>query len=371
MMSLMEKYVIARWCYGIGEDFISDMEYRYIEDKIKEQFPDSEYLTRSWSNDPCPTEILEKYNLGHLIKNISFSHQSESIPSLFTEEEVQREFQGLNEQSRVSYKIDGWNTQIDYYNGKRQSANTRGRSGNFLNANAILEVVPETIPIMGKVKIIGESSIPKDKWLHYKEITGNATQRGSVSTAFANNDSAFLSFLAFDILVEGESLDDKDRYDVLRELGFKSPSFMWVNNYQQLLKAIDILGKRDEKYNYLTDGLVLENSHTQKAIRIGRWEELELVSYVTGYTERRGSYGNSFVVNVHPVMDKGYKRKQVNVTNLDYIIKHNLQIGAPIAFDVRSAANCVLNTERTAELQRQYDGRWEEFRVKIDKQTVI
>ena len=33
-MSLLERYIIARWCYAIGEDYIDDIEYRCIEEKF-------------------------------------------------------------------------------------------------------------------------------------------------------------------------------------------------------------------------------------------------------------------------------------------------------------------------------------------------
>lgn len=33
-MDLLDKYIIARWAYAIGVDFIDDVEYRYLENGV-------------------------------------------------------------------------------------------------------------------------------------------------------------------------------------------------------------------------------------------------------------------------------------------------------------------------------------------------
>lgn len=364
-MTLEEKYILARWCYAVGENYISDMEYRYIEEQIKIKSPNNEYLQRSWSDDPCPVELLKENGLEKLIRNVEFIHKSESIRSIYDEETYFSQFKQLKETTYVSYKIDGWNTQVNYYNGSPVSANTRGRSGNFMKADVILEIIPEKIPIMGKVKITGEASIPKDKWKLYALETGNTSQRNSVSTVLANRDKNFISFKAFNIQTDREKITE-DRYELLNKLGFTTPVRLKVNDFNSLNKAVKVLGIRDEKYNYLTDGLVIENSKGQIALRIYHWREKCLDSYITGYIENRGSYGDSMVVSIYPIAREGIKRGKVGVTNIKYIVENNLQVGLPIAFDIRSAADAVLNTTRTAELQKIWKGRYAEYRKEIE-----
>ena len=70
---------------------------------------------------------------------------------------------------------------------------------------------------------------------------------------------------------------------------------------------------------------------------------------------------------IEPILVDGYRRTKVNVTNLQCIIDNNLKIGSPIAFDIRSAVGCVLNTTKTKELQDKYDGRWEIYKQEIDE----
>ena len=82
------------------------MEYRGIEDILKKEEPENEYINRSWSDDPCPVELLRKYNMLHLIRNVEFIHKSESIPSINSEEKYKERYFDLSKKTRVSYKIE-------------------------------------------------------------------------------------------------------------------------------------------------------------------------------------------------------------------------------------------------------------------------
>jgi len=365
-LTLLEKYIIARWCYAIGEETIGDVEYNSIHNKLKEEFPDNEYVNRSWSDDPCPIELLEKYNMMELYRDIKFSHKSESIESLNTEDAVERMFYSLDERSRLSYKLDGFNIQVNYYNRKSISAETRGRTGNSLNANVVLKIVPQTITLSGKVKVTGELVIRKDLWELFKEETGGKSQRSSVATAMARGMTDYLTFVAFGIQTEGEIIT-RDVYDVLDELGFMTPMKLYVSNYTGLLKAINLLGKRYSTYRYPADGLVIENSKCQYAIRIEAFKEKELMSYVTGYERKHGIYKMPLVVTIRPVTYDGRENSAVSVTNLHYVLDCELKIGSPIAFDIRSMANAVLNVERTMALHEEWKGRYDKFRDLIEE----
>lgn len=365
-MELLDKYIIARWCYAIGEDFIGDVEYTQIHNKLLEDFPDNEYVKRSWSDDPCPIELLEKYNMMHLYRDIQFSHKSESIRSINNEEEFECQFRGLNEESRLSFKLDGFNIQVNYFNGRPISAETRGRTGNSLNANAVLKIVPSKIPLLGCVKVTGETVIPNDKWKLMELETGNKSQRNSVSTALANDMTDYMKFVAFSIQADSAVITE-DAYEMLSNFGFETPYYLMVKNYQQLQNGMRIFEKIYNHYNLPNDGLVIENSKYQLAIRLGAWKEESLQSYIVGYEENVGAYGTSMIVNIKPIEFDGATRRQVSVTNIQYILDYDLQIGSPIAFDIRSKTTAVLNTTRTKELHKTYEGRYEEYRIEVDK----
>lgn len=366
----LDRYILARWCYGIGEDFISDIEYDHLHNRLKEAMPDNEYVRRSWSDDPCPMELLEKYGLQHLYRDIKFEHKSESIRSINTNAEFREIFSRLDEPSRLSYKLDGFNIQVNYYNGKPISAETRGRRGNSLNANAVLDIVPQSIPKLGRVKVTGELVVCNSEWERFKLETGNVSQRNSVATALANGMMEYTEFVAFNIQYDNETVEE-DIYSLLRKFGFIVPYNMKVSDFSQLQNAMAELAELRESYNYPNDGLVIENTKYQLALRVGAWQEEEMQSYVTGYDENVGLHGNAMVVNVAPVVQDDRTIRQVSVTNLSYIIGCELQIGSPIAFDNRSMATAVLNVERTKDLHEKYAGRYDVYRRKIDNSEKV
>lgn len=364
-----ERFILSRWAYLMGEPIISDVEYDRLERWYREQYPNSPYSTRPWSFDECPKELLKKYNREDWDIQLVMGYQAESISSLNTEYDVRRNFSSMSGRHRVSFKIDGWNTRASYYNGNLVKFETRGRSGNNLDITSLYKVVPAKIPLKGRVAVTGETSIPNSKWPLYKQITGNTDQRASVRTAIARGDIDYLSFLAFNIFVE----DDRDAvrsvfdmYPLLRSLGFKTPLCREVNSYQTLMKCIDYMSSLSKTYGYLTDGLVIENEGLQLAIRIGAWKEEINCSYVTEYIENQGMYGVSFNVGIRPVPIGGKSFSQVSVVNLAQIQENKLAIGAPIAFNLRSSANVVLDAENTYKLQKEWAGRYDEYKDYID-----
>lgn len=365
-MTLFERYVIARWCYAIGEFYIDDIEYRTLHERMQKDFPDNEYVKRSWSDDPCPTELLKKYNLMEYYREIKFAYESESIPSLNSLDEVKAVFGNLNEESRLSFKYDGFNIKVSYYNGDIVSAETRGRTGNSLNAATVKDVAAKHIPKLGQVKITCECVIPNSKWKLFQLEYDNVSQRSSVSTCLANGLSEYLECIGFTIQSDREEFD-KNSYTAIRECGFKTPMCITVNSYDSLLKGIEIMGKRLERLDYPTDGLVIENSKGQYAIRIGAWQETVLKSYVTGYSETIGKHTHPMQLEVAPVKSKeGHTYSTVSCTNLQYILDSNLQVGSPVAFDLRSMTTPVLNVTETDYLHEKWKDNWDEYRRTVE-----
>ncbi len=368
---MKERYIVSRWAYLMGEPILSDIEYDKLEKEYKNLYPEDPYSCRSYSFDPCPIELLNKYNRTEWIVNTVMGYMAESIYSVNDEIEYNEKFSKLNERSRLSFKIDGWNSRVSYYNGHIVNVRTRGRGGNHLDIDAIAPMFPKTIPYKGRVAITGELNIPMDKWQAYRLKTGNSDQRSSVRTAIANADIAYLSFLAFDIFIEDSDEIIEDKYTLLAKLGFDTPLYRWVSNFKQLNMQLKLFSTISYKYNYLTDGLVIENSKYQYAIRLGAWKEEATASYVTGYEEKYGMYGIAMVVLMKPVFLKGKNCTRVNITDIANIVENDLEIGAPIAFNIRSAANNALDSTETYRLQKKWSGRYDEYQKMIDEQEEL
>lgn len=363
-----ERFIVARWAYLVGKPIMSDPEYDDLERFMKQNFPLDPYCSRPWSFDECPKDLLNKYGYSEMIVDTTMGYMAESIRSVNTRYEYELTFRSLSKKSRISYKIDGWNTRASYYNGNLIKFETRGRSGNNLNIAGAPIDIPRKIPIMGRVYVKGETSIPNKLWESYKQLTGNSDQRSSVRTAIARGDFQFLSFLAFAIHAEDgvpQELDDTDSYVTLTKLGFKTPIRKFVNNFDGLEKCLTYMSNLDKGYGYLTDGLVIENTDLQLAIRLGAWEEVATASYVTGYEESQGMYGVNLNAKIFPITLGGKTYPTISVVNIATIIENNLQIGAPIAFRLRSSSNVVLDATTTHKLQEQWQGRFDEYREHI------
>ena len=284
----------------MGESIISDIEYDKIEKQFKSWYPDDIHSKQPWSFDKCPIEILKQANRQSLICDPVMGYMAESIYSINNWYELEQTLANLNERSRLSFKIDGWNTRVSYFNGNIVNIQTRGRSGTNLDIGNILGMFPKNIDIQGRVAITGELSIPHSRWPMFQNITGNQDQRASVRTALARGDIDALSFLAFNIFIENDT-SDFDQYAMLKQLGFRTPMNTYVTDYTGLKNAINYMTLMNNGYDYLTDGLVIENSKFQYAIRLGAWEEQSMSSYVTGYEEGQGSYGTFLKVKCAPI----------------------------------------------------------------------
>lgn len=366
---LSEKYILARWMYLMGESFLSDPEYDRVEREFRLQYPDSPYATRPWSFDDCPEELLKKYGRSDLICTPTMGYAAESIYSINNEEEFNRTFTPLKKKSRLSFKIDGWNTRVSYFNGHIVKVESRGRSGNNLSMNNIYKLFPQSVPYRGRVAVTGELSIPNDMWESFKELTGNADQRASVRTALARSMIEYLAFCSFNIFIEDAPYHG-DQYELLTQLGFVTPRFIWVSNFEELKKGLWYMSYLNPVYKYLTDGLVIENDEIQLAIRLGAWEEKCFKSYVTGYEENQGMYGTFLKVCCYPIKVGGKTFGKISINNIASIVENNLRPGYPIAFNKRSEANVVIDTTNTMSLQRTWAGNLNEYQLKIQQEQI-
>lgn len=350
MDNIYDEYLLARWFYLMGEPRLSDIEYDKLEKEFKNKYPEDIHSKQSWSYDTPPVEQLKAIGRADLIINTTMGYMAESIASINSVAEYNDRFSRLGLRSRLSFKIDGWNTRVSYFNGYLVAVESRGRNGSNLSMNNIASLFPKRIKLKGRVAITGELSIPNEKWPMYKAETGNTDQRASVRTAIARGDVHILAFAAFNIFSEQEVFSDA--YAKLEELGFTVPFYRWVSSKAELDDMVKHFSSLAEYYDYLTDGLVIENENYQLAIRIGAWEEVVMSSRVTGYEINPGMYGSFLKVLCDPVTIEGKTYTRISMNNIASIIENNLHIGSPIAFSQRSAANVVIDTLATRNLQR-------------------
>lgn len=352
-MSDLEKYIIARWAYAIGEEFINDQEYRVLEDKLRAE--GEPLVHKSWSSDECPTELLKKYHLENFIRqDFVVRGVAESIPNCATYDVLKQYLDSYpnTKHNRLSFKLDGWNIQSHFMNGKFVNAHTRGRGARVTDVDLMKHLVHD-IDIMGKITITGELVIPNDKWPEYKDITGNVSQRASVSTAIANGSYTYVKWVCYNI--EGDNIsDEEDKYDILQRLNYETPTYTKLPDNITVDTIKEIIPKFESiAYEYPTDGLVLENDCFQIALRLNSYSEDVYIGTIIAFEERFTAYGTSFVALIEPLEIGGITRTQIPVQNLGNIIEYELYIGGPICFNIRSAVAPVFNTVAQVEINRK------------------
>lgn len=366
-MTEQEKYIIARWMYCIGVDFISDMEYDRLHRSMVESGMLSEYTSRGWNEDPCPSDLLRKHGMDEHINNAVYTYKTESIESLNDWDSIKARCGSISEVTRISYKLDGFNFRISYFNGEICMLQLRNRlSKTSKDVYHLKGMFPKTIPYKGKVLIIGELYLRNVMFEEYKKLRGVKSQRNAVASAIANSDFRFLGFKAFHIYGENVVADWRTKYSVLQSIGFSTPMHVVIDSYDAIAPSLDKLGKRLSIYDAPTDGVVLENSTMQYALRVGAWEEENNYSYVTGYNINRGKYGNNLLVSIYPI-DLGQKViNEIDIDNIQTIIDNDLRIGSPIAFSERSGVNSIIDTSKTSNLQMQWAGEYDAFKRHVE-----
>lgn len=359
MKSLNERdqYILARWAYGVGEPIISDAEYTKLQHYISVTYPNDPYVSRTWSEDPCPKELLERVGRTDLIRNVTLTDATESIPSVGTWVELKNLFEFFTGDATLSMKHDGWNIQFNYYNGELLDIHTRGRKGGNLKVQRLCTMVPTKIPYPGRVKVVQELTVPLYLWGEVHKQYKSANPRNAVHTLLAKSETnQYLQLHAVDI--HGVDLGSKNKFEVLKAMGFDVPLYKVVSNYGEMQYAMKELSANKTNYVAETDGLVFDG-FIKKAIRLLAWEEPIYQSYVTGYTEKYSKHRINPSVTIYPVLCGGRKQRQVNMTNIGRIVKNELRVGSPIAFRNASDAIADIDEDVTKLLQKEWQSKWD------------
>lgn len=366
-MSEIEKYIIARWAYSVGEPIMSDANYNILHSSLKRRFPKHPYVNRSWSSDPCPIALLRKYHYDHLIKAVVLSDKTESIPSLNSLVEVQANYSYMNKKHVVSFKLDGWNIQASYYNGGLVNIQTRGRSTDAMDASVLMDLVPTSIPIMGKVLVTMELVVPNIDFQWFKDKYSATSQRGSCSTALAKGGEALkhIKLLAHGIRAP-QAIPHTELFPTLEKWGFTVPTYCIVNTYEELMQQVDAFTEYKKDYSYPTDGLVCAGPDKVRAIRIKGWEEPIFRSYITGYEEHYGPHAISIQCQIFPIRMVNSTQMVLPATNIARIITLQLRPGNPVAFRIASSAIADIDEEATIALQKEWENRLPEYRFMIE-----
>jgi NAD-dependent DNA ligase len=348
--------------YSIGEQpLLDDMEYNRIHKIFTEEGTIPDYTSRSWSSDPCPVELLKKFNMAQFIKEISLQDKTDSIESLVKEEDVRSYYGKTVDKYVLSFKIDGWNIQATYYNGELLRVQTRGRKNDALVVDQVSRLIPNKIPITQETRIVFELCISNSSFLELRQILKDRdvrSQRASVRTCLANQSLLnLLTPLAFDVQSERDKYTAEETYTLLENWGFKTPEHRIIEgDSSSIMHTIQELANRKDTYNYPSDGVVVRRNTARDlmAVRVSVWGERDYMSYITGVEEEHSSSNLGCKLLIYPIRTEQSVQRRVNITNIKRIMEYGLYPGSPIVFSLRSDAIADINIEKTRRMQEAY-----------------
>lgn len=366
-----DLYIIARWTYSLGKEIITDEQYAELHEYIKAMNVLPEYVNRTWSEDPCPVLLLRKYNMEDMIEEVFTFKDTASIPSITKWSDLELKFKDAKYPLRMSKKRDGFNFHLAYIGKVLYKGNTRARKGNGLEFKDLSRMnVPQEITQAGNYNVIGEMTLSKTNFRKLRMMypaLNLTSQRASVRTALANPEAHHL--LKFSAFCIQEIASRSEEENLLREWGFETPGYVWVNSYEELVNQIGIMSEEAKTDEDPSDGIVIEDNENkiQWAVRLGYWETSILRSYITGYEEESGMFTDVPKLVIRDVVsESNSKHTLVPIVNWSRIIDNDLEIGSPIAFTLTSKAAPVIDLDTTKLLQKQYFGNYEAYREMID-----
>ena len=254
--SILEEYIVARWMYSIGKEIMDDASYNKLHKLIVLSGELQDYVNRSWSSDPCPIELLKKYNLEEYIYEITLTEQTESIPTIDSESVFEAYYRNYTYPVHVSLKIDGFNTRPTYYNGAPVDMRTRGRgNGTSLDISSYLAQLPQTITEDDEVLLVGELALSNEGFRRLREMfpeKGLVSQRSAVRSAVSEVSAHdCLEFLAFNVeFKDNRSISIIEKYQLLNSWGFTTPYNKVANSYEELVDVLEEMNHLKADYQF-------------------------------------------------------------------------------------------------------------------------
>jgi DNA ligase (NAD+) len=269
----------------------------------------------------------------------------------------------LNRMYGVEYfestlKYDGNAIENLYIDGKLHQSLTRGNKlYGFDKTNKMKYLVPNEIPIKGKVQIRGEIVMKKDIFLnkYFVETKTDTGQNARNTVAGLMNKDDFninelqdMIYVAYDLIKfddNGKSFNIENTMDKLYDLGFNQkykPEVLYLKNINDFEDLYFKMKKLKEDSFFLIDGFVLKfnekyrqklginNSYPKWACAI-KFKSEEVATEIIGIEWTLGKNNELYpVACLKKVLLLGTLVQKASLSNLGMIIKNKYFIGSKV-----------------------------------------
>lgn len=393
----IDQLTLARYYYAYGVDYMSDTLYEQGMNILRSECPDHILLTRHWSKDPLPMDLLIKYDLPYVDNRTSEYIEELELPEeiIKLQEEYLNFFEGrytdssqksieliqdyetifnrLEEVGRGtvmhgSIKADGQNFTAVYFRGHLVLARTKGRTGNPMDITKVMRIVlPKYMELDEEVIIISGELVCYKQSLPYL--------RQSYSQAFKSTRSAVSSLLRGGLneedihghlkplvfKVRSEHLHSlEEEFEWAKSKGFNTPAYITFvyNSWDDMVRVFEYFTPFKEQLPYSSDGLVVaindnETFYSQGetdhhylgnlALKVGVWNPGYYVGIVRDIKWSWGEESLSPEAVIEPVLvSHGAHVTSIPLNHVGRMVEHNIIPGSEIYFKVTGDSKITL-----------------------------
>lgn len=271
---LEERFKYANEMAASGNPVVSNAEWDWMLDKLKELRPDSPALMENWTEDEAELtpldDLLKQYGMCSIptLKGINNKEMSNFISVMNKNGGVVDIHCGLKENGHAIRAV--------YRYGKLVSGSTRGR---YKKGRDITKHLMAHLPLeidewkqYELVEIRGEALVPVKTFEekvkgHYMLKTPLSSVTSFMRESATDEEIAMLRFVMYKVLVSGKRPVDTlyDEYEYLNRLGFEIPQHMRLRNVpsNRMVEAVNTLLANFEtlmdngEIEFSCDGLVV------------------------------------------------------------------------------------------------------------------
>lgn len=399
-------YILARYMYRIGMPFMSDEMYERVQETIKKAGVLTDYLNRTYDDDPVPVDLIkesfgEKYIKvfdSSKYKDVFGEDKSLSITPVDSWRGI-FEFCTMNKDKTLiaSLKVDGVNQKTLYKkflnNYIWEVTLSRGRTGEsreYQNHKKIIrktipvktlfddvETAPEFLDLRGEVYTDdkGRNLLKEEVHNGNKFASGKSTALSMLTTNYEDKYYEYMHSLAFSC--EGIADTVYDTFKKLEEMGYSTPPHMLIDmsgmpdDFEEFKKwfgkVLDKMYEEGKELGIPSDGVVLEINNLKEdyevkgqysdrsiACKIEYWAYKYYRGIITSSVDEQQRVKGSLVLTIEPLLtEDGAIATRVNVYNPSILINNNLKLGSEVY--IERASGTVTNLIYGERLKKLLD----------------
>ncbi len=353
----IKKY--SYYYFNKNKNLIKNEKYDLLCNKLKNLgkiFPKYKKLTKF--------EKKINYILNNRFKKEKHIIPMLSIKSIYTFKNLNKYIKKINKKFNINkycceLKIDGIAISLIYKKNKLYKSITRGNGKygeNVINNIKYIKSIPKKIKNnKKKIEIRGELFIKKKhfKQINKKKIFSNCRNLVSGTIKLKNKNiikKRKLSFLPYDIIINNNRKKINNHFNIfkkIKNLGFKiNKNIKICNNFKEIKSFYKNIEKKRKNLNFDIDGIVIKinnrkiqniinnnNNYIKWAIAL-KFPSKKKKSKIKNIKFKIGKSGIILpIIIIKPIYIGGVKIKKINLYNLNYYKKLNININDSILIE--------------------------------------